>query len=264
MEEYMNRGIKDIIKAFPAVGKSLEKFGVGCVSCSLGSCLLKDVIEIHNLSPENESELMYSIEKEIYPDRKIEKRPPRKMAKADGGEIRYSPPVRKLVDEHTLIKRLIAAVPGLIDYIKQSPGIDKDLILGCVDFIRSYADKYHHMKEEDILFSYTDKDLDIIKVMYEDHKTGRSYVKNVVDGVKEGDKEKIAKNLDAYGELLTQHIKKEDEILYPWLDRTFDTKTVGELYKKFNDADASIGGDVQGKYEAFIEGLEKRLSVSLA
>jgi len=35
-----------------------------------------------------------------------------------------------------------------------------------VDFIRSYADKYHHAREEEILFKYFDEDMAILKVMH--------------------------------------------------------------------------------------------------
>jgi len=35
----------------------------------------------------------------------------------------------------------------------------------------SYADRFHHAKEEDILFKFFDENLDMVKVMCEDHKT---------------------------------------------------------------------------------------------
>jgi hypothetical protein len=67
MEKYLNSPIKEIITKFPHVGKILEEYNIGCVPCTLGSCLLKDVVEIHNLAEEQKIELMYRIEKEIYP-----------------------------------------------------------------------------------------------------------------------------------------------------------------------------------------------------
>ena len=71
MHKVLNREIKELITAYPEVGRVLEKYGIGCVPCSVGSCLLKDVVGIHNLDPQKEATLMYRVEKAIYPDRKI-------------------------------------------------------------------------------------------------------------------------------------------------------------------------------------------------
>ena len=57
MQEYLNRNIKDLITQYPKVGKILERYNIGCTTCSLGSCLFKDIIEIHNLAPDAEVEL---------------------------------------------------------------------------------------------------------------------------------------------------------------------------------------------------------------
>jgi hemerythrin-like domain-containing protein len=113
---------------------------------------------------------------------------------------------------------LIALIPKLTENLDLESESDRQLILDSLDFIRSYADRFHHAKEEDILFSYTDEDSDIVKVIYEDHKNARNHVKAVAEALEERDKAKIIEHLNAYKELLTEHIKKEDEILYPWID----------------------------------------------
>ncbi|KKO18493.1 MAG: hypothetical protein DYG84_05645 [Candidatus Brocadia sp. AMX3] len=256
MENVLNKEIKKIIDDCPEVGRILEEYGIGCVPCSVGSCLLKDVVGIHNLDPEREATLMYRIEKAIYPDRNVSKPVIDASKKSAPKKITYSPPVKKLVDEHVLIKRLLALVPTIVDYIESSMKVDKDLVLKCVDFIRTYADKYHHMKEEDILFKYVDDKAEVIQVMYKDHDTGRGYIRQVVEGAETGNKAQIKQNLLAYRELLTQHIKKEDEILYPWIDRQLSTTQVGEMFRKCNEADASVGEELPKKYERFITDLE--------
>ena len=62
--------IQDVMKAYPEIGDILNRYEIGCVTCKVGICLLKDVVSIHGLSKENEA----SIEKEIndYLDRKAE------------------------------------------------------------------------------------------------------------------------------------------------------------------------------------------------
>jgi hemerythrin-like domain-containing protein len=258
LENVLNKEIKDIITACPEVGRILEEYGIGCTPCSVGSCLLKDVVGIHNLDPQQEAILMYRIEKAIYPDRDVPEPKVDLIKQSTPKEISYSPPVKKLVDEHVLIKRLLALIPHIVEYVQTSVKVDKDLVLRCVDFIRTYADKYHHMKEEDILFKYVDNKAEIIQIMYKDHDTGRDHIRQVVEGAETGNKAQIKEHLLAYRELLTQHIKKEDEILYPWIDRQLSVTQVGEMFRTCNEADTSVGDELPKKYEKFIIELEEK------
>ena len=259
MQKVLNREIKELINTYPEVGRGLEEYGIGCVPCSVGSCLLKDVVGIHNLDLQKEATLMYRLEKAIYPATKISEPVVDMTRKSEPKKISYSPPVKKLVDEHVLIKRLLALIPAIVEFTESSLRVDRDLILRCVDFIRTYADKYHHMKEEDILFKYVDDKAEIIQVMFKDHDTGRGHVRQVVEGAEKGNKAQIKEHLLAYRELLTQHIKKEDEILYPWIDRQLSTTQVGEMFRKCSEADASVGDELPKKYEKFIIELEEKL-----
>lgn len=256
MEDFLNKNIKEIIAQYAETGKILDRYNIGCTTCSVGSCLLKDIIEIHNLSPEVESELVYEIERVIFPGKEVKKRPPRQRALKPQGEIQYSPPIKKLVEEHVLVKRFIALIDPLCALVNSSKEPDFQLILDCVDFIRNYADKYHHMKEEDVLFKRTGENLDIIKVMLEDHTAGRNHVKQIIEGARAKDKARVIEHLKGYKELLTRHIQKEDEILYPWIDRGLSTSDVGKLYVEFNEKDASLPDDFQKRYEDFVRQVE--------
>jgi hypothetical protein len=62
--------IQDVMTGYPEIGEILNRYAIGCVTCKVGICLLKDVVAIHGLSKENE----LSIEKEIndYLDKKAE------------------------------------------------------------------------------------------------------------------------------------------------------------------------------------------------
>ena len=256
MEEYLNKGIKEIITEFPEVGEILDEYSIGCVVCSVGSCPLNEIVTIHNLPRETEQELMKRIEKAIYPDTNM-KMPVSKGRKEpiSPKQINYSPPIKELVEEHRLIKRWLNLTSKLLENLNLES--DRELILNGVDFIRSYADKFHHAKEEDILFKYIDDNSNIIKTMLEDHKTGRNHVKAIIEGLERQDKEGVFEHLNAYKKLLREHIKKEDEILYPWIDRSLSTKQVGELFTKFNQTDKEVGEMVPEKYERFITRLEQ-------
>ena len=257
MNEYLNRGIKEIITEFPEIEGILNDYEIGCGPCSVGTCLLKDIVTIHSLTEDQEQELMVRIANAINLDKDIKIPQIEKRTEVKPKLFRYAPPIKKLVDEHVLIKRWIALIPAVVDYCDVKTEEGRQLVLDGVDLIRSYADKFHHAKEEDILFKYFDENSDIINVMHEDHTRARGYVKAVLDALDRGDEPAISENLMAYRELLTEHIRKEDEILYPWMDNNLSTTQVGKLYSQFENADKEIGFSPE-KYERFITKLEEK------
>lgn len=158
MDRYLKTGIKAIIEERPAVGDLLDRYGIGCVPCTVGTCKLEDVLKFHHLAPRDRAQMMCEIERYLYPGREVP------VPDVPDGEeptaprtAGYSPPVRQLVEEHKWIKRLLAVVPALAAEIGGSSRFDPQLMRGILDFIRGYADRFHHLKEEDILFDYADK-----------------------------------------------------------------------------------------------------------
>ena len=57
-----DQAIKDIVRDHPAIGAILEQHEIGCITCTVGICLLKDVVSIHGLPAEEEA----AIEQEIH------------------------------------------------------------------------------------------------------------------------------------------------------------------------------------------------------
>ncbi|MBF0559644.1 MAG: hemerythrin domain-containing protein [Nitrospirae bacterium] len=257
MEKYLNKGIKAVITEFPAIGAILDGYNIGCTLCGVGTCLLKDIVQVHNLSPEDEHSLMARISSVIYPDREVEMSfTPSVNAAPKPRSITYSPPMQGLVDEHTVIKRVLAMIPVIIETLDVSRYDDRRLVLDTVDFIRSYADKYHHAKEEEILFKEFDPNLEMVKVFNEDHMIGRGHVKAILEGLEKNDNQSVKEHLIGYRELLTGHIKREDEVLYPWMDRNLSITQVGSLSAMFTDVDRQFM-DVREKQEAFVNRLEE-------
>ncbi len=256
MNDVIGLFIKDVIDAYPAVGSVLTGAGIGCVTCSVGTCLFKDVVSIHNLTDVQEQVLFTGIANVIFPGRtmplpKTERKPP------STGPQKLSPPLQALVNEHTTIKRVLAQLPALTARIQK--GIDTDTrqtLTAVIDFIRQYADKFHHAKEEDILFKYFDAGSDILAVMYKEHEIGRQHVRSALTALEQGDASAIIDHLSAYGALLKEHIRKEDEILYPWMNRELTDSQVGQLFSKFSMVDEQFGAKASF-YLGMAEKLEK-------
>ncbi len=262
MEKYLDTPIKELITQFPELGSLLEKYEIGCVPCNVGTCLFKDIMEIHNLTPQDEENLMKQIARVIYPDKRIAIPKIKRKKSPAQGQIQYSPPMKKLVEEHTLIKKIVDLIPKIIETLDLDSEKGRNRVQGTVDFIRFFADKYHHAKEESILFKYFDENLDVIQTMYIDHDHARGYVNAIKEGLEEQDKQKVAENLFAYHELLSEHIKKEDEILYVWMDRNLSTHQIGKLFLSFSEADSTYDADVIKKCRNFVNTLEEEFQLN--
>ena len=255
MEKHLRTPIKEIIGKYPPVGALLEEYRIGCVPCSVGTCLLADIVEIHNLSPEDEGTLMARIAGIVSPGQVVALPEPRNRRPETTRKFSYSPPMKALVEEHGHIKRFLAVLPAILDRFDARSEADRDLVRGGLDFIRSYADRFHHAKEEDILFACFDPGLDILKAMREDHERGRAHVRAAVEALARCDGEGVAASLQGYAGVLAEHIKKEDEILYPWMDRNLSMHQVGELFERFRAVDERFAEDLK-KYESFVGRLE--------
>jgi hemerythrin-like domain-containing protein len=66
----------------------------------------------------------------------------------------------------------------------------------------------------------------------------------------------LSESFLAYRDLLSHHIRKEDEILYPWMDRELNESKLIEMDAKFVEADKN-SGITEKKYEDLINDLEK-------
>lgn len=56
-----SRSIKEILEVYPGIGDILDRHGIGCARCSIGTCLLQDVVAVHFLGDDAEAR----IEREI-------------------------------------------------------------------------------------------------------------------------------------------------------------------------------------------------------
>ncbi len=257
VEIYRNKAIKEIITEFPQIGDILEEYDIGCVPCTVGICQLKDILDIHKMAPEKELELMSRIEAVIYPEREIQPAEPVESAPPVDSPHVFSAPMQRLVDEHITIKRWLALIPSVVEKIDLTTDQGVRIIVDGIDLIRSYADRLHHGKEEDILFTYFDDSEKIFQVIYEDHRIARNHVKEMLTAIEKKDMLALSKHLTAYGLLLAEHIKKEDEILFPWLDRKLTTEQLVELSEEFDLEDKQAGIE-PAKYISFLNRLESR------
>ena len=147
-------------------------------------------------------------------------------------------PTKILSGEHKNIMKVIDALAKECSAIESGKKIDTAFFEKAIGFIRNYADKFHHAKEENILF----KELSLLhcnpvqQMLYE-HDLGRGFVKGMEQAL-HGNKAKLIENTMGYCQLLREHIFKEDNILYPMADESLAQKTKKSILERFARADA--------------------------
>jgi len=52
-----DKAIQDVMQSYPEIGDILASYDIGCTTCKVGICLLKDVVSIHGLSKEDEAKI---------------------------------------------------------------------------------------------------------------------------------------------------------------------------------------------------------------
>lgn len=136
--------------------------------------------------------------------------------------------------EHTFIRRMLTVMRNFSYQLMQDPTMDVSDAPKMIDFVRQYADKHHHGKEEDLLFNRMVDNLGsaaekLVKHgMLVEHDLGRLHMKLMEDGIvafQAGDdtaRLDIIGNAIAYAQLLDRHISKEDDMVYPFSWRHFE------------------------------------------
>lgn len=170
-------------------------------------------------------------------------------------------------DEHQLILRMIALVEQNAALMEAGKFRNWQFFLDAVDFIRNYADRFHHAKEEDVLFVALIKNgmpekQSPIEAMHMEHEQGRALVRDIEEAAQKafdgepGQIPIIAKNANAYAELLRGHIDKEDNILYPLAERVLPEDVRPEMLLAYQHAQEKAPA-LQKKYQDMVEAYEQ-------
>ncbi len=153
-----------------------------------------------------------------------------------------------LVDEHRLILRMIALLEKNASLTAAGEYLNWQFYLDVIDFIRNYADRFHHAKEEDVLFKALvdngmPKDNSPVAAMLMEHDQGRNFVRDLEAAVHKAATnntercQAVAENALGYAALLRDHICKEDEILYPLAERVLPESVRFDILQRYQAAE---------------------------
>jgi hemerythrin-like domain-containing protein len=173
-----------------------------------------------------------------------------------------------LVEEHRLIKRMLTLIEKFAPRTAEGEFTDWQFYLDGVDFIRNYADHFHHAKEEYVLFEALvangmPRQNSPVAAMLMEHDLGRSYVKSMEEAAlkaktgEKGHQQIISENALSYAALLREHISKEDDILYPLAERIIPESAREEIVAGYLAAEGKADADITGHYLEIVERYER-------
>jgi hemerythrin-like domain-containing protein len=186
----------------------------------------------------------------------------------------FMQPIGPLMIEHRLIERLIHLMQRELTRMKDNIAVDREFafvdpvfIDTAVDFMRTYADRCHHGKEEDILFAaLAKKDLtpeqrQVMAELLEDHKWGRNTTASLVEAKndflldREGALDDLLLHLEELVIFYPRHIEKEDKQFFIPCMEYFSEAEKAQLLEQMAEIDRRM---IHDKYRGIVEGIEQR------
>ncbi len=178
-------------------------------------------------------------------------------------------PIGPLMREHRLIEQMVVLVNQQLLKVQENNSADIRFISQAVDFFRTYADRTHHGKEENILFRVLDtkplapEHRRIMNELVQEHIFGRKKVGQLAqagDKYDKGDNEsliEITNSLKEIAAFYPVHILKEDaHFFYPCLEY-LSKKEQDDMLQEFWEFDRTL---IHEKYQQMVEKLTTALT----
>ncbi len=175
-------------------------------------------------------------------------------------------PIGPLMKEHRLIERIIALLSEELRRITGENRVDVEVLIVAIDFIRTYADRTHHGKEEDILFkalvakkTLSQEHRRMIEELIEEHACARKMTSRLADATEDyvngnaQSSKEIAGCIKKLTDLYPTHIEKEDRhFFFPILEYLTKQEQY-DMLGEFWEFDRKL---IHEKYETLVQELE--------
>jgi hemerythrin-like domain-containing protein len=140
-----------------------------------------------------------------------------------------------------------------------------------VEFMRTFADKCHHGKEEHLLFPLLEqKGVPIhgcpLGVLIQEHERGRALVTELAEAVGayagtsgDGTRERLHRSLHGLTELYPGHMWREEYLLFPMTAKVLGAEELRTLHAQFDHLELEIGDGAHARYQQLAERLEGKV-----
>ena len=149
--------------------------------------------------------------------------------------------------EHDAILHVLEILDAMISDDKKEDTEMLQYYSELVYFLKTFADKCHHGKEENHLFVDLEKhgvpnEGGPIGVMLYDHNQGREYIFLMNKAVEAKDLTAFNDAAAKYRDLMRSHIEKENNVLFVMADKILDDAKQDELFEKFEQYEETVIG----------------------
>ena len=167
-----------------------------------------------------------------------------------------------LINEHKAIQIALNILEKIQERLEKNGEAYYKDIIDLLEFLKEFADKCHHGKEEGFLFPALEKagvkkEGGPIGVMLMEHSKGRELIKKMQENILNNPVNKtgfIMATLE-YVRHMRAHIEKENTVLFPMIDTRMSASEQKELFENFENHEEKIIGE--GRHEELHALLDK-------
>jgi len=168
-------------------------------------------------------------------------------------------PIEPLIAEHRLTARMIAAMRWRVADMESIRTADIGFIDGAVEFMRTYADRCHHGKEEEILFRelgsrpLSVEHRRVLDELLAEHVFARTTTQRLVearDRYAAGERsafDDITACLHMFVEFYPKHVAKEERDFFRPVMSYFTAAELGRMLADESEFDRRFAQDLYGK-----------------
>ena len=118
-----------------------------------------------------------------------------------------------------------------------------------IEFIESFVDDFHHLKEEEVLFEAlslpgTTFDISGLTRMLYEHEIARDALEMISAGYENARIELIDYGIKSYQHILHGHIRHEDQTLFPAAEQLLADNVKARINNFYRDIDAVKGREI--------------------
>jgi hemerythrin-like domain-containing protein len=175
-----------------------------------------------------------------------------------------------LMDEHRVIEQVLNCLEKLANRCEAGETLDSDSALEALAFFRNFADRCHHGKEEGHLFPLLEargfgRQGGPTGIMLHEHEEGRRLLAAMAGAVERDAPREFVRHARAYVKLLREHIRKEDQCLFPMAAGILSSTDAESLAQRFGHVEnAEMGEGTHERYLQLANDLAERLEVPRA
>lgn len=175
--------------------------------------------------------------------------------------------IHELKHDHHVIQQVVAGMSAVADLLDSGKQVDPSVLIDVVHFLRLFADRCHHEKEDQYLFPVlaTKATLNIRREMESLEREHRS-AKQLVDQLAKvaalyfdnpaAVRYRVIDLLQQLVELYPAHIWKEDFLLFPLAQQNLSETEQQDLKEQFEDIERDVGEDVHAGFEMLAQKME--------